>query len=98
MNTYQYYFGWDISQLTLNWCLYDRTGQIVSEGQITNRRPAIRSFLTSILSKYGVAAREVFCLIEQTGLYGTRLAHEAHLLGLITCYNASKVFTAVAVT
>lgn len=85
MNTYQYYFGWDISQLTLNWCLYDRSAQIVAEGQIANRRAAIRSFLKSILSKYGIPATEVFCLIEQTGLYGNRLAYEAHILGLITC-------------
>jgi transposase len=85
MNTYQYYFGWDISQLTLNWCLYDRSAKIVAEGQIANRRPAIRSFLNSILTKYGISATEVFCLIEQTGLYSNRLAYEAHILGLITC-------------
>lgn len=85
MKTYQYYFGWDISQLTLNWALYDMTGNMVGEGQIENRRPNIRRFLRSTLKKYGISAEQVFCLIEQTGLYGTRLTHEAYILGLITC-------------
>lgn len=85
MKAYQYYLGWDISQLTLNWALYDLAGNMVGEGEIENKRPKIRSFLRSILKKYSVSAKQVFCLIEQTGLYGTRLTHEAYMLGLITC-------------
>jgi transposase len=34
--TYQYFCGWDISKLTLNYCLHDLQGRVVQEGQIKN--------------------------------------------------------------
>ena len=85
MKTYEYYFGWDISKKTLNWALYDLRGQLAGEGQIDNKRSDIKGFLRATLQQYGVEPGQIFCLIEQTGLYGKYLTSEAYKLGLVTC-------------
>lgn len=86
MKVYQYYIGWDISQNKLNYCLRELSGSmVVEEGEIKNSRSAIRAFLKAKLKEYGVKPDELFCLIENTGLYINRLVFEAHKLGLATC-------------
>lgn len=84
MKVYQYYFGWDISQDKLNYCLRRLDNTIVEEGEIKNTRRAIKPFFKAKLKQYGVTGYEVFCLIENTGLYINRLVTEAHKAGLAT--------------
>lgn len=84
MKRYLYYFGWDVSQATLNYCIRSLDGQVIEEGQITNKASVIRAFFKAKLIEYSIKANEVFCLVENTGLYGKRLTNEAHKLGLTT--------------
>lgn len=84
MKVYHYYFGWDISQDKLNYCLRRLDGIIVEQGEIKNNRRAIKAFFKAKLEEYGVTGQEVFCLIENTGLYINRLVCEAHKAGLAT--------------
>ena len=84
MKVYLYYIGWDISQDKLNYCLRELSGSIIEEGEIKNSRSTVRAFFKARLKKYGVMPQEIFCLIENTGLYINRLVFEAHKLGLAT--------------
>lgn len=84
MKRYQYYIGWDVSQRTLNYCLRQMDGKIVEEGAIKNSRSVIKAFFKAKLKEYTVSGNELFCLIENTGLYINRLVFEAHAMGLAT--------------
>jgi transposase len=85
MKRYHYYIGWDISKLTLNYCLRQMDGKIIEQGEIKNSRSVIKAFFKAKLKEYSVDAGQIFCLIEHTGLFINRLVHESHTAGLATC-------------
>lgn len=84
MPTYHYYIGWDVSQQKLNYCLRDLSGLIIEEGEIKNSRSTIRAFFNAKLKEYSLTADQMFCLVENTGLYTNYLIFEANKLGLAT--------------
>ncbi|MEM9527624.1 MAG: transposase, partial [Bacteroidota bacterium] len=85
MRRYKYYLGWDVSQLTLNFCVRDQLGEIIDEGVISNTDESIKLFFEGKLSHWGVSAKAVFSCVEQTGLYGFQLVKQSYCQGISVC-------------
>ena len=67
----------------LNYCLRSRQGNILDQGQIDNKRRTIKRFIKQIVKDFALTPDNFFCLIENTGLYGTYLSSIVHTLGYI---------------
>lgn len=85
MTNYDYYIGFDVSKLTLNYCLRSRDNQLVEEGQIGNDKAKIRSLFCRLLKELDLNAHQLFCLVEHTGLYSNTLIRTARRMGLASC-------------
>jgi transposase len=67
--TYQYFCGWDISKLTLNYCLHDLQGRVVQEGQIKNSSSAIAALVKQLHTRFSIAKGAILHSAENTGQY-----------------------------
>ena len=85
MANYRFFVGWDVSQDTLNFCIRDQQAALLTEGCIVNQPPAIRQWCRQLPALLSCAPREVFFLVEHTGLYSHRLVSLAHRAGLSVC-------------
>ena len=79
--TYQYFCGWDISKLTINYCLQDQQSRVVKEGQIKNSSGAIASLVKQLHTHFSIAQGAILHGAENTGQYAhplCRVSVELH--------------------
>ncbi len=67
--TYRYFCGWDISKLTLNYCLQDQQSRVVKEGQIKNSSRAISALVKQLHTHFSIAKGAILHGAENTGQY-----------------------------
>ena len=67
--TFEYFCGWDISKLTLNYCLQDHEGGILKEGKIQNSSDAISALVKQLHKHFAIAKGNILHGAENTGQY-----------------------------
>jgi transposase len=67
--SYSYFCGWDVSKLSLNYCLQDQSGQVVAEGQIDNTSAAVLKLLQDLYRLPAAEAASILHCSENTGQY-----------------------------
>ena len=85
MANYRFFVGWDVSQDTLNYCIHTQQAELIHEGLIPNEPEAIKEWCGQLPTLLSCAPKEVFCLVEHTGLYSHLLVKLAHRSGLSVC-------------
>lgn len=71
--SYSHFLGFDVSKLTLNYCLYDQQRKTLTEGQIDNKVAAVKKLLSQLCSQHQVVAQQLLICCENTGLYTRHL-------------------------
>ncbi len=73
MNSLKNFIGVDVSKKTLDLCLLDADGQIISRCQIENKRKSISAYFEEFQMGQGVDIRSTFVCLEHTGVYSNLL-------------------------
>ncbi|MBX2901164.1 MAG: transposase [Cyclobacteriaceae bacterium] len=73
MNSAKNFIGADVSKKTLDLCLLDADGRIISRSQIENKRKTISAYFEELQTEQGVDIRSTFVCLEHTGVYSNLL-------------------------
>lgn len=64
-----HFMGWDCSRETLDYCLLDRAGLVLAQGQVTNRANAIRRRLVRLQRDHDLNWAQLLHCVDNTGCY-----------------------------
>lgn len=73
----KYFLGIDVAKATLDFCLQDIQGKILTQGKVSNSATGLQELLT-ILAQYHVATIDLHAVMESTGHYGNLAFHFLH--------------------